>query len=238
MLASLKRAFTLLISSELRWYVLGPLMINITVFVALGVYIFSWIPEWITAAQGYFPDWLSWLSWLIGPLVVFGVVVLGVSTFNIIGNIIAAPLNAFLSEKVEKIELGDRYEAPAERTIAEEVVHAIIREFRKLLYYLPRFLVLLIISFVPGVNLVAPFLWFAFGAWLMAFQYFDYPLDNRRYDFSASRTWIHSKPVRSISFGSVTSVLFMIPGVNLFMMPLCVVWATLIWVDEQASTGH
>ncbi|GLQ32785.1 sulfate transporter CysZ [Litoribrevibacter albus] len=235
MLASLKRSFSLLISSDLRWYVLGPLLINITVFAGLGLYIFSWIPDWMMAAQGLFPEWLAWLSWLIAPLVVLAVIIVGISTFNIIGNILAAPLNAFLSEKVEKLELGERYVAPEERTIAQEAIHAVIREFRKLLYYLPRFLVLLIISFIPGVNLVAPFLWFAFGAWLMAFQYFDYPLDNRRYDFAKSRAWIHSRPVRSLSFGSVTSVLFMIPGVNLFMMPLCVVWATLLWLEEQKA---
>lgn len=233
MLASLKRSFSLLISADLRWYVLGPLLINITVFSVLGLYIFSWIPEWMHAAEGILPEWLLWLSWLVAPLVVLTVVIIGITTFNILGNIIAAPFNAFLSEKVEKLELGDQYQAPDDRTLTEEAIHAVIREFRKLLYYLPRFLVVLIISFIPGVNIVAPFLWFAFGAWLMAFQYFDYPLDNRRYNFAASKQWIHQRPVRTLSFGSVTSVLFMIPGVNLFMMPLCVVWATLIWVKEN-----
>jgi len=233
MLASLKRSFHLLVSPELRWYVLGPLLINISLFSALGFYIFSWIPDWVSAAEGVFPDWLSWLSWVIAPVVVLTVVILGISTFNIIGNIIAAPLNAFLSEKVEKVELGEAYVAPDERTVAEEVVHALIREFRKLIYYLPRFLVVLIISFVPGVNIFSPFIWFAFGAWLMAFQYFDYPLDNHRHNFAESKVWINSKPIRSLSFGSVTSVLFMVPGLNLFMMPLCVVWATLIWLEEK-----
>ncbi len=233
MIKTLSKAFRLLIAPELRWYVLGPLLVNISLFSALGMYVFSLIPELINSAVGYLPDWLSWLSWLIAPVVVITVIIIGISTFNILGNIIAAPLNAFLSEKVEKLEMGANYQPSEDISLMAEVTHAFAREIRKLMYYLPRFLLVLILSVIPGVNVFAPIIWFAFGAWLMAFQYFDYPLDNNRFNFSQSRKWIHQRPISSLSFGSVTSLLFLVPGLNLFMMPLCVVWATLLWLEQK-----
>jgi CysZ protein len=233
MLSSLKDSFGLLLSPDLRWYLLGPLLVNVVLFFSLGIYIFSWIPELISTANGYLPEWLAWLSWLVAPLVIMAVVVVGVSTFNIVGNIIAAPLNAFLSEKTERLLMGDDYIEADERSLSAEVVHAVLREFRKLGYFLPRFLLVLIISFIPGVQIVAPIIWFLFGAWYMAFQYFDYPLDNRRFNFSDSKKWIKARKAKGLVFGGSTSFLFMVPGLNLFMMPLCVVWATKIWVDEQ-----
>lgn len=233
MFESLKKSLRLLLTPELRWYLLGPLLVNITLFGVLGYYLLSLIPDFMLWFEGWLPSWLSLLSWLVAPVVIISVVLIGISTFNIVGNIIAAPLNAFLSEKVEKLVLGDEYQNPEERTIASEIVHALAREMKKLWYYLPRLLVVLVITFIPGVNFVAPVVWFLFGAWLMAFQYFDYPLDNNRFDFDKSKTWIHQRPLKSLTFGGITSMLFLVPALNLFMMPLCVVWATMVWIEEK-----
>ncbi|MBP2261259.1 uncharacterized protein involved in cysteine biosynthesis [Pseudomonas sp. BP8] len=40
---------------------------------------------------------------------------------------------------------------------------------------MPRALALLILSFIPVVNVIAAPLWLIFGVWMMAIQYIDYP---------------------------------------------------------------
>jgi CysZ protein len=45
-------------------------------------------------------------------------------------------------------------------------------------YLATRALPLLILSVIPGINVVAPFLWALFRAWGMALEYMAYPLEN------------------------------------------------------------
>ena len=67
------------------------------------------------------------------------------------------------------------------------VVRTLKREFQKWLWYIPRALMLLLISLIPVVNLMAPFLWLAFGAWVMVIEYRDYLNDNHGHPLSLTR---------------------------------------------------
>ncbi|MGC8073589.1 sulfate transporter CysZ, partial [Salmonella enterica] len=93
------------------------------------------------------------------------------------------------------------------------------REMRKLAYFLPRALVLLVLSFVPGVNLIATPLWILFGIWMMAVQYIDYPADNHKLGWNEMLAWLRSKRWACMGFGGMTYLALLIPLVNLVMMP-------------------
>ena len=43
-----------------------------------------------------------------------------------------------------------------------------IREIQKIMHYIPMALLVLVISFIPAVNIVAPLLWILLGAWMMS----------------------------------------------------------------------
>ncbi|GAB1440997.1 hypothetical protein MASR2M36_37820 [Providencia sp.] len=110
------------------------------------------------------------------------------------------------------------------------------REFVRIGYYLPRALGLLVLFFIPGIGqTVAPVLWFLFGAWMMSIQYCDYPFDNHRVGFSDMKQALAKERVRNIQFGSVVSLLMMVPFVNLVIMPVAVCGATLMWVDRYRA---
>lgn len=109
------------------------------------------------------------------------------------------------------------------------------RELSKLAYYLPRLLLLLILSFIPVVNILAPFLWFLFGAWMMAIQYCDYPMDNNKVSFRQMKVMLAKRRLTSVSFGAIVQVGMMIPLVNLVVMPAAVIGATLYWCEEHCA---
>lgn len=106
------------------------------------------------------------------------------------------------------------------------------REARKLAYFAPRALALLILSFIPVVNLVAAPLWLLFGIWMMAVQYIDYPADNNKMSWSEMMAWLRQRRWQSLSFGAVTYAALLVPVLNLLIMPAAVAGATLFWVRE------
>ncbi len=108
-------------------------------------------------------------------------------------------------------------------------------EARKIGYFLLRALPLLILFFIPGINLFAPFIWFAFSAWLLSLEYLDYPMGNRNIQFPQQRQILKQHRVSSLSFGSSVLVLTMTPVVNFIVMPLAVAGATALYLEKVAK---
>lgn len=104
------------------------------------------------------------------------------------------------------------------------------REWRKLMYYLPRALLLLALYFVPGIGqTVAPVLWFLFSAWMLAIQYCDYPFDNHKVSFADMRRALRQHKTDNLQFGALVSLFTMIPILNLVILPVAVCGATAMW---------
>ena len=103
--------------------------------------------------------------------------------------------------------------------------------------YLPRAIGLLILSLIPGLNLIATPLWLLFGVWMMAVQYIDYPCDNNKVSWDEMLAWLRAKRWQSLGFGGITYVALLIPFVNILMMPAAVAGATLFWVREDGAAG-
>ena len=93
-------------------------------------------------------------------------------TFTVLANIIAAPFNGLLAARVEKLAAPSSVppRPPAELTW-QELALSPLRELSKLLYFIGWAIPLLILSFVPVVNMAAPVLWMLFSAWMLALEY-------------------------------------------------------------------
>lgn len=181
------------------------------------------------------PDWLSFLSYILWPLFVALLVLMVFFTFTLVANIIAAPFNGFLAEKVEVVVRGeDTFPAFSWGELAAMVPRTFSREMRKLGYFLPRAIGLFVLSLIPVVNVVAAPLWLIFGVWMMAIQYIDYPADNNKMSWQDMLAWLRQKRWQSLGFGGITYLALMIPGVNVLMMPAAVAGATLFWVRERS----
>jgi CysZ protein len=152
-----------------------------------------------------------------------------VYTFVTIANIVAAPFNSFLAEKVEMHLTGRIPEYRSLLDNIKDVPRIIGRQFAILGYYLPRAFGILILFFIPVLHLIAPFLWVVFNAWYLALTYVDYPTDNHRIPVAIVRERLHKKRWLAIGFGGSVLAASMVPIVNLFTIPAAVAGATKLW---------
>ena len=150
--------------------------------------------------------------------------------------LIASPFNGLLAEKTALLLTGQAVPDLATAQVLLSFPKSIGRELTKLLYYIPLALVVLVISFIPLINTVAPLLWFLLGSWMMAIQYCDYPMDNHHASFAATKQRITLTGLTSCGFGAGVMLATMIPLVNLMIMPAAVCGATAYWVKEIRET--
>lgn len=95
-----------MLSPNLRLFVLLPLAVNLLLFGGLIYFAGHQFDLWLDALMPTLPDWLSFLSYILWPLFVALLVLMVFFTFTLVANIIAAPFNGFLAEKVEVVVRG------------------------------------------------------------------------------------------------------------------------------------
>lgn len=221
----------------IRRFVMIPLSINIALFGGATWYLFIKFDEWMNQLLPDFPDWLSWLEtavyWILWPLFSIMILLVIFYTFSFIANLIAAPFNSLLAEKVEKYLTGQALgEGPSYPT-TEMIKRSIGSELSKLLYFIKWWALLFIFTLIPGVNLVAPFLWLLFGAWMFSLEYLDYPMANHGKFFKDINSQAMSKRSLSLGFGGGVMLFTSVPGLNLIAMPAGVAGATALWVKHR-----
>jgi len=232
----LVRGLSLLNKSGVRRWVIIPLLINTLLFVSLFAVSAGWVSGQIDIYIASLPNWVQWIRWLIW--LVFAIVagLVGFFLFSIIANIIASPFNAYLSQAVEKYLVqadGQEFEElKSDMGFVEMVKHSVMNELRKAGYFLMLAVPVLLLFLVPGVNIVAPLLWFLFSAWILAMEYISYPGDNHEWNFKTIRASMREHRWMTLVFGATISLAMMLPFINLLVMPASVAGATLYWHRE------
>ena len=223
------RGFSLLSNKGLKRFVALPILINALLMTALIYFGGGYLVEKIQWVIDWLPSWLSWLYWLILPVAALTLISITLYFFSAILNLIASPFNGLLSEAVETKVTGA---VIPDEAMGQLIARTLQRELKKLGYFIPRYLGLLVISFIPVINVVSPVLWFIFGAWVLTLQYLDYALDNNGHSFEDLHKALKLQPLTTLGFGFVVALGFMIPVVNLFVMPAAVCGATLYWSEQ------
>ncbi len=226
----LTRGAKLLNHPSLRVFVIVPLIINILIFGSLIALGFSYISDMMDSMLSSIPGWLSFITWILWPVIVITVSLISGYFFTTLALIIASPFNALLAEKAEELITGKPVGSLEGFGAAlASVPRSVVRELVKLLYYIPMALLALLLSFVPGVGAVA---WLLLGAWMMSIQFVDYPMDNHQLSFAQVKKAVRSRRLSSFGFGGLVALCTGIPLVNFFVVPAAVVGATLLWCEE------
>ena len=213
---------------KLRLFVILPLLINILLF-SLAIY-----GGWIGLQQGmvlieqWLPAGWAWLHWLLYPLFILLVALIFIFGFTSLINFVGAPFNGLLAEQVEMQLTGQVIPSNSLKNMPK----ILWAEVQKMGYSLRYLIPLAIISLIPGVNFISPFLWLLWGAWLMSLQYAAYAFENHGILAPAQRIKLAQRRWMSLGFGGSVLVVSLLPIVNFLAMPAAVAGATLMFVRE------
>lgn len=222
--------FGLILKPGIKRFVLIPLIINLGLFWVATKLLTDQLNNWL---EKLLPSWLSWLEWLIWPLFAIAMFLIVFYTFTVIANLIAAPFNSILSARIEALLTGQKPEDINTDKFMKILGRTLRSEIQKILYAIKWFIPLIIITVIPVVNIIAPFLWIVFAAWFFALEYSDYPLANRGQFFDSVKTYNKNNRMRSLGFGSAVFILTSIPVMNFFAMPVAVSGATKLTTKTQ-----
>ena len=157
----LVRGLQMLPDPSIRHFVIIPLLVNIVLFGGAIWLLVDQFGVWVDyLIKQLLPDWewLDFLRYLLWPLLALLVLVIVYYSFTIVANFIAAPFNGFLSEKVERQLRGAPVGDEGWGALLAMIPRTLQRELAKLAYYLPRVLLLLVLTFVPVIGLLSPVL--------------------------------------------------------------------------------
>ena len=214
----------------IRGVVMIPLAINIILFGLLiwyGAEQFSALIDWLL------PDKAGWLRNILWPVFALVTLIIVFFGFTIVANIVGAPFNSLLSERVEQHLTGIKPDQSGGwRKMINNFIPTFISELKKLLYILAVTSLFLLIFIIPFVNVIAPILWLVFGSWMLALEYLDFPMSNHNISFKELRRRLKERMFLTFGFGFSILLITTIPLINFLAMPTAVAGATIMWVEE------
>ncbi len=217
------KGLALLSSAPLRHFILIPILINLILYSAALTLGYYYIDSLINA---FIPSWLHWLHWLLWPLFFVSFFIVGFFSFTVLANLLAAPFYGKLAAKTLTLINPDAI-AVSEQPLTK----VILAETKRVLYILRLAIPLLILSFIPGLNLIAPLLWAILSAWSMSLEYMAYPLENAGILFFEQKQLLKNIRWGALSFGGIAVLGLSIPFINIIIAPAAVIAAT-IFVNE------
>jgi len=225
------QGFSLITQKGIRGFVLIPLAINIVIFSGAIWLAYTQFQSQMERLLGWLPAWLAWIEWLLLPFFAILIFLVIYYTFSIIANLIAAPFNALLAERVERHLHGRPLpDSSGMKALMRNLAKTMSSELKKVWYMIKWLPLLLLITVIPGVNLIAPLAWLIYGAWMYALQYTDYPMGNHEMFIKEELAVLRQHRGHALGFGVATTVMTIIPVLNFLAMPVAVSGATAMWV--------
>jgi len=229
------RGLIFLKRNRVLWkYVLIPLAVNVMVFLGLGILFFFLFPELVGLILPEGDAWywtiLRAILWIIGT---FLVMVLFLVSFTAVGTAIASPFNEALSEQVERMVGGWRSEDGLGLwDQARRSARSAIESIKHVAVYLGGSLLIGLTGLIPAtgtlISMILGTLWtFLF----LAMEFGDYYLARHWLAFRTRWRMVLAERWSSLGFGAGCAALFMIPFLNLLLMPGAVVGGTLLWME-------
>jgi CysZ protein len=138
-----------------------------------------------------------------------------------------SPLLALLSERVENILTAKNYPFRFNHFISD-VLRGILLALRNLFLEVLLFIVVSILSFIPVVNLICPFLSFYISGYFYGFSMLDYSNERKRFTIKRSIHFIRMQRGVAFGNGAVFYLMLMIPFVGWLIAPAYSVTAAAI----------
>jgi uncharacterized protein involved in cysteine biosynthesis len=152
---------------------------------------------------------------------------LAFQSMSILLSLLASPFNDWLAEETERA-LG---KAPIPLTFGV-FVRVFFLDLRKTVLTLVASLGFWFLAFVPGLGLLSP-LGFAL---ITTLTFISYPQSRRHFGVIECLLWMKRNFAASLGFGLSAMILFAIPVLDVFALPLSVVGGTLLFLETEDRT--
>lgn len=225
--------FKIIFKPGIRGYVAIPLLINVLLFSGIIWFGINQFDTFLAMLMPTLPEFLQFLEWLFWLLFAISALLIAFFTFSLLANLIGAPFNGLLAEAVEYHLTGQRPEtAGGWKKMLADIGPTMVDEVKKLAYMAGWSIPFLILFIIPVINVIAPFTWLAFSAWMLSVEYADYPMGNHGVRSNEQKQLLGKKRFLTLGFGSAATVATMTPILNFLVMPAAVAGATVMWVKQ------
>jgi CysZ protein len=237
----LPRGLGYLLGHRSLWpYAVMPLVINSAIITALGVLAVIFFPDlrnllWSYPASG----WLLQVLWygasvLLGIVMVLALFVL----FIILSGVIAGPFNSKLSRYTRESLSGKKLDPAG--GIYVDVILTLLNEVKKLFYFVGLQLLILPLNIIPVVGNLAYIVIGGYLTWMfLAYAFLEYAIEQEDWVISMRqrRQYMRARRGAALGFGSAVSLVFLIPIVDLFLAPVAVVGAAMLYEGYGGQKG-
>lgn len=221
-------AFSLISKLKLWKYFAIPMVISfITAIVVLGsAYGFSdVITDYITSV---FPSWnqYGWVKTTFRIIAGLIILVIGLILFKHIIMALSAPFMSPVSEKIEAHFTGNPAHSHRDTSFMQQLMRGIKINGRNLLMELLLTIPILLLKFIPIVNIFSTILLFMVQAYYAGFGNMDYTLE-RHFQYKESLQFVRKHRGLAIGNGIIFILFLLIPVVGVILvLPLSVTAAS------------
>lgn len=212
-----------------------PVTIGVTLYALVGHWIFGKLTSWgraIIESHVQNQNFGTFLYYLV--IGIFGLALFFIVnwTFFLVISIISAPINDLISERTERLAGGALPESMpfSWSSLAGKWLRLALNEAKKVFLILTLSLCALLLSFIPFVAPVG----FILNANLMSVQFLDYSWSRHNLSFGNCVGDFRKNFLPYALSGIAFTLLMTIPILNLFFLPLAVIFYTNLWVKRRS----
>lgn len=221
MLQSYLEAPKLIKKMDLKWgYFVGGIvgLIIFIFFYWISKYIGNWIFNKINIIFNV-QDYVGIFKWII--ILIVRIVIIGIQYlfFKTILLGLLAPFFSYISEKVENNQTGAQYKFTLKDNInfiLRGIKIAIKSFFKEMIYTL----IIMIIGFVPIINVIVPILIFMIQSYFISYNFVDYTLERHKFSVEDSSKFMKENRVVFTLGGAIFTLLYFIPFIGIIIGPI------------------
>lgn len=230
---------------ELWTTVIWPVIINFGLVLGALYFIVPWgisvyADVWSQPAGQGIAQWLLSVVWHLGWAVSAVIsAIVSYITAVLVGGVVASPFNDVISDKTERVLLGEHYQEPEEGSLVAGTVYSIGSSAAMVTLYGAAMIPLLFLNLIPGIGSVAyTVLASVVGGFFLALEYSDTLMARKMIPFRKKVSMVWRERTFAVGFGVGTSFTLAIPLINFLCIPLAVIGGTAVGVGVTEWDRH
>lgn len=217
---------------------LVPVLVGILLYYFFGSYLYG---DLLDQGRAYIEQsvssggWSQFFYWLLVGILVIAFYFLLSWTFVLVVSGIASPFNDLISNRVERVVMGQKPEDVSKsfERLTTRLIKTLVNEAKKISFIIILNLLAFALSFI---GVLAP-ISMMISALLLSVGFLDYSWSRNNFTFRECLNDIRTSFFSYGIMGGVFLVLITVPGVNLFILPFGVVYFTVLHVKKYSGVG-